>query len=232
MKSVPLALAFFVTGCGSSNDPAPAIDRVCAMLPGENVAIKPSEEGRSYFPGSFGTPTQVCNFKGYPECFATISTVESDWYPRHWDAADEPSLYERSRFPAAAEASALRFTWLPTFHHPVIVRIERTGHEARLVAKQLSGEGGYEPGVIEREVTRPLSATEVEKLDVILSTTKVLEQRPTECDSGLDGSQWIVEGVNRDSYLFVNRWSPQEGPVREFGDFALLLTGWTFEERY
>lgn len=232
MKSVPLVLAFLMVGCGSAIDPLPEIDPICAVLPGDDVAMKLSEAGRSYFPASFGKPTQVCNFKGYPECFATISTVENDWYPSHWDAADEPSLYERSRFPATAGTSTLRFTWLPSFHHPVIVRIERTGHGARLVAKQLSGKGGYEPGVIEREVTRPLSATEVAKLDVILSTTKVLEQRPTECDSGLDGSQWIVEGINRDGYVFVNRWSPQEGSVHEFGDFALLLTGWTFEERY
>jgi hypothetical protein len=230
MKSAPLVIAFLVIGCGSSNDPLPAIDRRCAVLPGDDVAIKPSGAGRNYFPNSFGKPAQVCNFKGYPECFATVSKVENDWYPRHWEAADEPSLNERSNSPAAAETSTLRFTWLPSFQHPVIVRIERTGNEARLVAKQLSGQGGYEPGTIEREVRRPLSAAEVAKLDVILSTTKVLEQRPTECDSGLDGSQWIVEGVNRDGYLFVNRWSPEKGPVREFGEFALLLTGWTIDD--
>ena len=120
----------------------------------------------------------------------------------------------------------------PSFHHPVIVRIERSGQEAQLVAKQLSGAGGYEPGIVEREATRPLSAIEIAKLDAILSATKVLEQRATDCNGGLDGSRWIVEGVDRNGYHFVNRWSPQEGPVREFGDFALALSGRTFEEPY
>ena len=210
----------------------PAIDRRCVALPGHHVAIAPSKAGKQYFPKAFGKPAQVCNFKGYPECFATINKVENDWYPHHWDAADEPSLYERSLAPATAGKSAVRFTWLPTFHHPVIVRVERSGQDARLIAKQLSGEGGYEPGKVEREVTRQLSVAEIAKFDAILSSTKVLEQRATECDSGLDGSQWIVEGIDRDGYHYVNRWSPKEGPVRELGDFALLLSGWTFEERY
>lgn len=232
MRAASIVLAFVLTSCGSGHDATPAIDRRCIALPGDNVAIEPSKAGKSYFPGSFGKPAQVCNFKGYPECFATISKVENDWYPQYWDAAGEPSLYERSRAATTAGTSTLRFTWLPTFHHPVIVRIERSGKEAKLVAKQLSGESGYEPGIVEREVTRPLSPIEIAKLDAILSATKVLKQRATDCNSGLDGSQWIVEGADRNGYHFVNRWSPQEGPVREFGDFALTLSGWTFEERY
>lgn len=232
MRAASIILAFVLTGCGSENSATPSIDRRCAVLPGDEIAIAPSKAGKSYFPDSFGKPAQVCNFKGYPECFATINEVENDWYPRHWDAADEPSLYEQSSVPAPAGKSTLRFTWLPTFHHPVIVRIERSGREAQLVAKQLSGEGGYEPGIVERKLTRALSTTEIAKLDAILSTTNVLEQRATDCDGGLDGSRWIVEGVDRNGYHFVNRWLPQEGPVRDFGDFALNLPGWTFEERY
>ena len=148
MRATSIVLAFVLTSCGSGHDATPAIDRRCVALPGDNVAIEPSKAGKSYFPGSFGKPAQVCDFKGYSECFATISKVENDWYPQHWDAAGEPSLYERSRAATTAGTSTLRFTWLPTFHHPVIVRIERSGKEAKLVAKQLSGEGGYEPGIV------------------------------------------------------------------------------------
>ena len=232
MKMAAILLPLMLASCGSGDAAVPAIDRRCVALPGDKTTITASKAGKRYFPESFGKPAQVCNFKGYPECFATISDVEKDWYPGHWDAAGEPSLYERSRVSTPAGKSTLRFTWLPTFHHPVIVRIERSGDDAMLVARQLSGEGGYEPGKVAREVTRSLSATEIAKLGTILSRTKVLEQRATDCDSGLDGSQWIVEGVNRDGYRFINRWSPAEGPVREFGDFAPGLTGWTFEERY
>lgn len=247
MRSASIILALFVTGCGSTNDlpptteqslpqtieqRLPVIDSRCAMLPGEVIAIKPSKAGTNYFPKSFGKPAQVCEHKGYPECFATIDPVENDWYPRHWDAADEPSLSERTMTPISAETSTLRFTWLPTFDHPVIVRIERSGNNARLVAKKLSGQGGFEPGTIDRGVDRPLSSLELAKLDLILSKTKVLELRATNCDGGTDGSQWIVEGIDRKGYIFVNRFSPDAGPVRAFGDFALDLTGWDVGGRY
>lgn len=246
MRSASLALALVVSACGSQNDPSstaidpspdleqrlPEIDRRCATLPGDTAVIKPSKDGRSYFPKSFGKPAQVCEHKGYPECFATVGEVEIDWYPDQWDAADEPSLYERSTKPSSTSTSALRFTWLRSFDHPVTVRIERSGKSARLIAKELNGQGGGEPGVIERVLDRPLSSAEVAKLDFILSKTKVLDLRATDCDGGLDGSQWIVEGVDRDDYRFVNRFAPTEGPVREFGDFVLELTGWSIGARY
>ena len=246
MRSASLALALVVSACGSQNNPSstaidqspdleqrlPVIDRRCATLPGDAAVIKPSKDGKSYFPKSFGKPAQVCVYKGYPECFATVGEVEIDWYPDQLDAADEPSLYERSTMPTSASTSALRFTWLRSFDHPVTVRIERSGKSARLIAKELTGQGGVEPGVIERVVDRPLSSSEVAKLDFILSKTKVLELRATDCSGGTDGSQWIVESVDRNDYRFVNRYAPTEGPVREFGDFALKLTGWDVGARY
>ena len=232
MRLLLTTLLLVVTGCGSGDDASPAIDRRCVVLPGEDVPIGKSAPSNNYFPVNFGKPAQVCDYKGYPECFPTIGEVEKDWYPRHWQAADEPSLYELSNAPAATGTTTLRFTWLPTFHHPVIVRIERSGKKAQLIAKQLSGQGGDEPGIVEREFSRPLSTTEIAKLNAILSSTKVLGQRATECNGGVDGSQWIVEGIDRNGYHYVNRWSPEDGPVRAFVDFALLLTGWTFEERY
>jgi hypothetical protein len=33
--------------------------------------------------------------------------------------------------------------------------------------------------------------------------------------TGTDGSQWIVEGVNEGKYHIADRWSPDKGPVRE-----------------
>jgi hypothetical protein len=247
MRSAAIVITLISTGCGSDNvlpptaeqvlpinveQRLPAIDRRCAMLPGEDSTIKSSKRGINYFPESFGKPTQVCEHAGYPECIPTIDPVENEWYPKHWDAADEPSLYERSTKTISADASTLRFTWLPTFDHPVIVRIERSGSNARLVAKKLSGHGGYEPGIIEQKIDRPLTSLELARLDLILSKTKILETRATNCDLGTDGSQWIVEGVDSKGYVFVNRFSPNTGPVRAFGDFALNLTGWDVRGRY
>ncbi len=229
-----IPILFLLAGCGevrTHHDETSAIDRRCIALPGEKTKMTPAASGKQYFPASFGEPAQVCNFKGYPECFATISQIENEWYPEHWDAADEPSLYQRTPSKTGSK-STLRFSWFPSFDHPVIVRIERSGQSAELIAKQLSGQGGYGSGKVERKLQRSLSDTEIAKLDALLTRTRVLDQRATACDLGVDGSQWIVEAADRTGYHFVNRWSPQSGPVYEFGDFALALTGWTFEERY
>ncbi len=50
-------------------------------------------------------------------------------------------------------------------------------------------------------------------------------QLPTEETAGvigMDGARWIVEGVKAGRYHLVDRWSPKDGAVREFG---LLLVG-------
>ena len=51
-------------------------------------------------------------------------------------------------------------------------------------------------------------------------------------DMGLDGATWSVEQLDGEKYRFIQYWSPQDGPVREFGEFALGLTGWHFGEIY
>jgi len=53
------------------------------------------------------------------------------------------------------DATVYRLLWLPTFHHPVCVRIVRTGESAQLRAKVLDGRGGYERGqiAIDRSIT-------------------------------------------------------------------------------
>jgi hypothetical protein len=34
---------------------------------------------------------------------------------------------------------------------------------------------------------------------------------------GADGAQWIIEGVKNGNYRIVDRWSPDDGPVRVTG---------------
>ncbi len=36
-------------------------------------------------------------------------------------------------------------------------------------------------------------------------------------DRGVDGAQWIIEGVRDGSYHLVDRWSPTGGEFRELG---------------
>ena len=61
------------------------------------------------------------------------------WYSEHLAAMGEPSLSKL----AAQDRDALvyRLLWLPSFHHPVCVRINRTAAEIKLRVKVLDGKG-------------------------------------------------------------------------------------------
>ncbi|HZS04476.1 MAG TPA: hypothetical protein VFD58_06540 [Blastocatellia bacterium] len=65
-----------------------------------------------------------------------------EWYSEHLKAMAEPSLLTLS----GVQIECYRFLWLRSFHHPVAVRIWREGNDRFIVAKELDGAGGYEPG--------------------------------------------------------------------------------------
>lgn len=119
-----------------------------------------------------------------------------------------------------------RFTLLPSFDHPIAVRIvinqDGTGI---LYAKMTDGKGGYDPGKISKTVERKINK------DIVKEFLNVIEsenfwQLPTNKEvRGLDGDQWIVEGLSDGHYHLVDRWSPEKGSVRIIGSYFLKLSG-------
>lgn len=188
--------------------------------------------GQQYFPPSFAKPQQICDYRGYPACFPKISELENEWFSEHLIAAGEPSLFERTSNPKEVSDTTIRFTWLRSFHPTVIIRISTSGNDLNFIAKQLSGDGGYGPGTIENEIARKLTKTEKVNFLNLLDNSKIFEQQSTLCSSGFDGAQWIIEKSDTAGYLYINRWSPDNGPVRELGLHLLTLTDWKFEEIY
>lgn len=224
MKTAVMAVGLALAGCGS-----PELEQLaCKAVGDETTTIQPSRAGVRYFPESLGQPSYLCGVK----CQPVISKVESAWYPRHWDAAAEPSLYTASQQPMRDRDFILRFTWLRTFRHPVFVRVSRSGDRTRLIATEMSGKGGYDPGRAQRRVERGLSKADADALAKSLSHAAVFEQPSATCGFGMDGAQWIFERADQRGYRFVQRRSPEAGPSRELGEELLKLTGWTFDEVY
>ena len=187
-----------------------------------------------YFPAAFTKPTVSCDFgAGETKPIEIVSDFESRWYSDQLAAAQEPSLYLESTRWKDGDGETLRFTWLRSFHAPVFVRVVGLGTQRpRLIAEQLSGKGGYEPGAISERLERPLSPSEAEAVELTLSKTKVLTAPPKLCDIGLDGAAWIIEGVDAGGYHFVVRWSPERGEVHDVGLKLLSLTGWKLKPIY
>nr|QQZ49619.1 hypothetical protein JKL49_22365 [Phenylobacterium glaciei] len=161
-----------------------------------------------------------------------VDDIEAEWYQKFWRAAQEPSLYLASRT-SPKTTLTYRFTWLRTFHQPVIVRVDETADGGwRLRAKQLSGHGGYSPGGVQKVVDRRLSDAEAAKLRLTMSASRVFEQPQIGCQEGTDGSRWLLEANDHGRYRYLNRWTPESGSVRETGLIMLGFTGWTFERVY
>jgi hypothetical protein len=204
---------------------------ICACFAGSTQAYA---KGVTYFPPAFAKPTVTCSFGGRrATSIAVVSDIEHDWYSAQLTAAHEPSLYLESKRLRGGLGNTLRFTWLRTFHPPVIVRLEGLGSKSpRLIAKQLSGAGGYAPGTVSKTLERPLSREEARSVEKALGRSDALNIATRLCDMSLDGAQWIIEEVDANGYHFVDRFSPVSGGVRDLGLTLLKLTGWEFKPIY
>jgi hypothetical protein len=145
-------------------------------------------------------------------------------YSKQLAAMGAPSLSTL----AARDRNAIvyRLLWLPSFHHPVCVRIDRTGAEVKLRVKVLDGKGGYDPGQIAIDKGIILSADQVTELDRHLERTAFWTMPTTVRIDGMvhDGDQLIVEGIRQGTYHAVNRVLPDQ-PFTKLCGAILDLTG-------
>ena len=155
-----------------------------------------------------------------------LDTFVQSWYGKHLASMKEPTLLGSS-------TQHYRFTWLPTFHPPMIFRISVEGEKYVLHVKRTDGAGGYDPGKIidniKLEIPNEVALNSIQKLE---GECKFWEQ-PTKLDTmGLDGSQWIFEASSKGKYHIVDRWSPDNGCFYEVGTELMSLSKLKISEIY
>jgi hypothetical protein len=117
-------------------------------------------------------------------------------------------------------SESYRFLWLRTFHHPIAIRLDvKADGSSVLTTKITSGEGGYEPGVLTVNTSRNLTQEQTQNIvkkieEALFWSMPILDDGNT---IGVDGAEWIVEGVKNGKYHVVTRWSPESGAIRELG---------------
>ena len=146
-----------------------------------------------------------------------LAQFSLNWYSNHLEALEEPILYD------TISKSIIRFTWLRSFHHPIVVRVELTTDKAEIFWKMSDGAGGYGPGKIIKDKSRELKELETKS---IISELDSLEfyHIPTNSSGmvGTDGAQWILEVLKNGNYHVVDRWSG--GVIESFCLKLLNLT--------
>jgi len=214
LPKIASVLLLALYGCGPAN---PYDSLFQAQQATDTAAF-----AHGYFPADYGKPQVNCDYLGGP--IPLIGEVERDWYPRQWKAAREPSFYRLSKEGVPPEFS-FRFSYIPSFTPSVYVRIHKVENGYRLIAKKMSGAGGYEPGEISQSKEIRLSPDQASELERRLANGKFFDEAPATCDSGFDGSKWIFESVDKNGYKFLKRWSPRSGAVRDLGVYLLGLSG-------
>jgi hypothetical protein len=143
-----------------------------------------------------------------------------NWYVPHLLSMQEQPLY-----PAVVDRPAVyRLLFLPTFGHPVVVRLtEAAGGGWRVVCKRSDGRGGYGPGPLVSQQERDLLPAEARQLGRLLEGAGFWVTPSFKETEGLDGSQAVLEGVCEGRYHVVDRWSPRGTPYAELVQFLLKL---------
>jgi hypothetical protein len=123
---------------------------------------------------------------------------------------DEPLLRAISQ--RDHDATIYRLIWLPTYHHPVCVRIHRTSEGARLSAVVFDGKGGYDPGQVAIDKSVRLGADQVKDLDRHMEQAAFWTMPTEEKFDGVvaDGDSLILEGVKGGRYHIVRRVLPDK----------------------
>jgi hypothetical protein len=181
-----------------------------------------------------------------PRFFPGIDAFHGDWYGKQLQALQELPLC----CDATDRGRVVRFIWLRSFHHPVVIRLNESMNGSwRAVTKIGTGAGGYEPGTILSQAQRTLTADQAATVVSLFNPTSwfwsTMSSTRTasvancprdpgnECVTiGVDGAQWIVEVRDGDRYHYVDRWSPESGPVRKLGEQLMALSQQDFGKVY
>ena len=221
---IGVCLAIAVSGCSpapeaSSNLEGATSAELAAAQQGSAVrAVCPSPQATDYFfPIAFFYPDK-----------AYMDDLIRESYSSHLSAMREPSLS------CEAGVEDYRFTWLRSFDHPVSIHVNVDGSTGThtLTAIELDGAGGYEPGVEKRRVTTKLSSAQAAELHRALRDERVWELPGKDYVPGADGATWIIELRVGSRYHYLERWSPEDGPIRRLGLMLVSFSGWEFPQVY
>jgi hypothetical protein len=196
---------------------------------------------RHLLSATFATFLFLCPVKDQTEYFPPgilddleqSSHFKEQWYSDQLRALKEPSLWELSK---TQKTEMYRFLWLRSFHRPISVRLDiHQDGTGLLTTKSTNGQGGYKPGELVINKTRALTKKQTSQALARINGNGFWGlpsyEKPKEgigtngektVEIGLDGAQWILEGVKDGKYQVTDRWSPKDGPIHNLGTMMLI----------
>jgi len=134
---------------------------------------------------------------------------------------DEPLLYNYY-----LEKNIYRFTWIRSFHNPVIFTIINDINDNPVLSTKIVKDEVF----VKKKEIKPSQWKGLSQMLDQLSfwSLPIYEQKQLVND----GSSWTLETHNRDGYYVVSRWSPENSPLRKLGEYIIQLSSLEDEEIY
>lgn len=143
-----------------------------------------------------------------PDDIHILETFDTEIYLAQLQQAKEPGFCEN---PLPTDAHRYRLLWVPTFGHPILIRIDiKTDGKAELHIQSWSGQGGYEWGKPQITKMRELAPDEEADLFMTLADIGFWTLPATVENTNyivLDGTEWIMEGVRDGKCHAIARYS-------------------------
>jgi len=193
----------------------------CFLNINESTAAK-KEEGNfksCHFPLSY-----FANLKTEWECDFTrnyLFEMESEtralqWLNEQLEDLDEECLFTKK---VSSQTMIYRFTWLRTFHNPIVITIENNNGKIMLYWKIGEGQGGYKPKGLKESGSRKISSGEWLEFEQLVELSDFENLPHKSSVLMMDGSIWMLERKSKNSFKAHNtNW-----PFSEYKEACLYL---------
>lgn len=155
-----------------------------------------------------------------------LDTFRNSWFSSYLYMFNEENLSKKF-----LNKETYRFTWLRTFHEPVVISISKTNNEVELNFKMSNGEGGYRFGELTHNTTMKLTEEKWEHFIKLIDDSKYWYLKTEYAiKNGFDGSEWILEGHKREGYHLVYRWCGYETRIGAPCKYLIELSSLEIED--
>lgn len=161
-----------------------------------------------------------CTALAHVQRYVPSTGWEDEWFAEHYEewiggqlrAMEEPSLLSPGE---GLSQRTFRLLVLPSSAPAYAYRIEQSTSGAWLRWVKLDGRGGFEPGKIAQEGTRPLTNPELEELNLLIKRADLptLPRHEQEAPTMIcaDGTSYVFEQRAPGSHTFFTRHECEVG---------------------
>jgi hypothetical protein len=119
-------------------------------------------------------------------------------------------------------AEVYRMMIFPTWGNAILVRVQRRGIIYSLSARRTDGQAGFEQGKLVEAKDVELSEEDSRVLEQKIQNLQFFDMAVDDGVLGMDGDEWILEGVSQGKYHVARRWCASSYKSRKRGLTAFI----------